>query len=122
MNVPVKTRRFSRGLEVDLHTCREGTPRTAIHTHDFVEFGYVVRGNAMYHIGRRQEFAMLAGMAMIEYLTRVRVRRACELLETTPAAVTDICFRVGFNDLSHFIRTFRKTVGTTPTDYRRKSR
>jgi AraC-like DNA-binding protein len=291
MNIPVKTRQFPDGFEADLHTCKEPGPTTPVHTHNFVEIGFITKGRARHHLARNQENPVLAGdvfiidrfqphyytethnlevcylllgpatfnksledfkhistatgifpshsnqlilsspclhpaqetareietiiakvrheltrrnwgyqlmveallielfvainrltnearankilpdfddinhqrinavltfidrhfvddlhlsdlarcaclhpqylcrifkektgMSMVEYLTHVRIGRARDLLKSTNDPVTDICFRIGFNDLSHFIRTFRKITGTTPLDFRRKSR
>ena len=33
--------------------------------------------------------------------------------------VTDVCFKVGFNELPYFCRTFKKYTGTTPAYYKR---
>jgi AraC-like DNA-binding protein len=35
--------------------------------------------------------------------------------------ITDICFRVGFGDLSHFEKTFKRLVGSNPREYRRQA-
>lgn len=44
------------------------------------------------------------------YLIRLRITYAAELLRTSMLSVTQICHRVGFNSLSHFIATFRRHV------------
>ncbi len=54
------------------------------------------------------------GMTFQEYITRSRIRQAATLLRHLYAPVTD----VGFNDLSHFSRTFRRYVGIRPSEYR----
>jgi hypothetical protein len=41
-----------------------------------------------------------------------------ELLRTTDLDITDIAFRVGFNDSSYFIQAFKKKNGMTPKQYR----
>jgi AraC-like DNA-binding protein len=40
-------------------------------------------------------------------------------LRNPRASVTDIAFAVGFNDLSHFARMFRRYVGLCPSKYRK---
>jgi len=54
----------------------------------------------------------------IEYLNMQRIEYACYALSTTDEPITTIALSCGFNDLSYFIRTFRKYKGTTPGQYR----
>ena len=53
----------------------------------------------------------------IEYLNICRIEHACYQLITTGQSVTDVAFSCGFNDLSYFIKTFRRYKGTTPKRY-----
>jgi transcriptional regulator GlxA family with amidase domain len=57
-----------------------------------------------------------------EYLTRLRIDRARELLTVTNRAVTDICFDVGFTSLGSFSTLFRRQVGVSPAELRRRVR
>ena len=59
------------------------------------------------------------GVPFHEYLEGVRVAQAKALLADRYARITDVAYAVGFNDLSHFDKTFRKMVGQSPTEYRR---
>ncbi|NIC07557.1 helix-turn-helix transcriptional regulator [Billgrantia bachuensis] len=52
------------------------------------------------------------------YLLERRIAEAKRLLANPRMSVTDVCFSVGFRDLSYFTRTFQKHVGHTPTLYR----
>ena len=56
----------------------------------------------------------------MHYLVAYRVMKGMELLRTTDLDVTEIAFRVGFNDSSYFIQAFKKKVGMTPKQYRNK--
>ena len=53
----------------------------------------------------------------IDYLNYYRIERACYQLLTTNASITDVAYASGFNDLSYFIKTFKKYKGTTPKKY-----
>jgi len=53
-----------------------------------------------------------------DYLTNVRISHACQLLTKTTNSVAEICFACGFNNLSNFIRIFKKKKNNTPSDYR----
>ncbi len=58
----------------------------------------------------------------IEYVNNYRIERACEQLLSTEMSITDIGLNCGFNEISYFIKTFRKAIGTTPHQYRKKAR
>ncbi|MBU3840109.1 MAG: AraC family transcriptional regulator [Candidatus Ruminococcus intestinipullorum] len=53
----------------------------------------------------------------IDYLNYYRIERACYQLMTTELSITEIAFNSGFNDLSYFIKTFKKYKGRTPKKY-----
>lgn len=53
-----------------------------------------------------------------DYLSSVRIDAAKELLKSTNLTVTEIAGKVGYEDLNYFIRTFKKTVGMSPGQYR----
>lgn len=53
----------------------------------------------------------------IEYLNIYRIEHACYQLITTDRSVTEIAFSCGFNDLSYFIKTFKRYKGITPKRY-----
>ena len=59
------------------------------------------------------------GIPPYRYLIRLRIDHATELLRESALTVTQICHRAGFNSLSHFITTFHRHVGMSPTQYRR---
>jgi len=54
-----------------------------------------------------------------DYLTRLRIQKACDLLQSTPDSITAISYQVGFNDSAYFSRVFRKITGRPPQEYRR---
>jgi len=53
----------------------------------------------------------------IEYLTRVRLDRAKELMKNSDLSIKEICFKVGFADPNYFSHTFKKTEKLTPSEY-----
>ena len=53
-----------------------------------------------------------------EYLIRLRMTKACGLLQTTEKAIEEIGRTVGYRNNSHFSATFRRFYGISPTDYR----
>lgn len=58
------------------------------------------------------------GVTPHQYLLRARVRHAAQLLLDTRLPVTEVAYRVGFGDLSNFVRTFHKLVGCPPLRFR----
>lgn len=64
-------------------------------------------------------FREATGFAPIQYLLRTRIAAACYLLSTTRDSITDIAFRVGFNDSNYFARQFHRLLGITPRAYRK---
>jgi AraC-like DNA-binding protein len=63
-------------------------------------------------------FKQHAGVSFVRYVTEMRINRACELLAKRNLSVTDICFQVGFNNVSNFNRHFLALKGMSPTRYR----
>lgn len=63
-------------------------------------------------------FSEMTGKTPIEYLNSYRIERACEQLLTDGRTVTDVCMHCGFNDLSYFVKTFKKYKGITPKQYK----
>lgn len=63
-------------------------------------------------------FKSEVGVPPAQYLKSIRMRKARELLETTPLSVKQILARVGARDKSHFERDFKKKYGLTPAQYR----
>ena len=65
-------------------------------------------------------FKKTFGITFQEYLIRLRIDRAQQLLANPRLSVTEVAGEAGFGDLSHFTRTFRRYVGTSPSSYRRR--
>jgi YesN/AraC family two-component response regulator len=61
------------------------------------------------------------GLTFRDYVVKLRLQRAAELIKDTRASVTEAAFVVGFNDLSYFARMFRKQFGVAPSHFRTES-
>jgi AraC-like DNA-binding protein len=59
------------------------------------------------------------GEKFVVYLSKVRMEHAKELLRTTSLPIQDVSERTGYQHQMSFIRAFKKTVGTTPGEYRK---
>ncbi|MCQ6560676.1 AraC family transcriptional regulator [Paenibacillus mendelii] len=64
-------------------------------------------------------FKKETGQTFIDFMNEVRIERAMELIRQDSHTITHIGFQVGFHHLSHFIRTFKKRTGITPTEYKK---
>ena len=64
-------------------------------------------------------FRELVGIAPHQYLIRVRLDRALRLLRDG-ASVTDACYDSGFGNLSHFIHSFKRCYGCSPSTLHRR--
>jgi len=63
-------------------------------------------------------FKRETGKNYIEFVTEARIEWAIRLLRETPAKVSEIAKRVGYEDLKHFNRMFKRYTGETPSHFR----
>jgi len=64
-------------------------------------------------------FKSSLGASFKQILSRLRVERAKVLLQEAPnSRITDVCLEVGFGDLSHFEKIFRRITHMTPRDFK----
>lgn len=59
------------------------------------------------------KFKSLTGISYINYVNNLRIQYACELF-ANGCSVSVACEQCGFNNLSYFIKLFKKTTGVTP--------
>lgn len=91
--------------------CTEALSNAAVANH----FGY-----HPYHLNRLLK--SVRGKTVHEYLLLCRINNAKDLLAKSDMAISDICLVSGFRDAAGFSREFKKQVGMTPGEYRKKSR
>ena len=65
-------------------------------------------------------FKKATGLNFTDYLSRVRVEKAKNLLLNPNMRISEVAFAAGFQSLSHFNRVFRRIAGESPTNYRDK--
>jgi two-component system response regulator YesN len=56
-------------------------------------------------------------LTLLNYLTRVRIRKAMELLRTCRYKVYEVADLVGYRDIAYFSTTFKKVAGVSPSEY-----
>ncbi|MEC0172373.1 response regulator [Paenibacillus graminis] len=63
-------------------------------------------------------FKQETGETLFEYLTKVRIEQAKNLLKDPQNKLYEVCYAVGYTDPSHFSKLFKKITGSTPSAYR----
>lgn len=61
----------------------------------------------------------LTGLAPIEFIRELRVKRAAQLLKSGDFNVSQITYMVGMNDARYFSKCFKKAYGVTPSEYKK---
>jgi len=54
-----------------------------------------------------------------DYIRKLRIEKAMNLMDTTSYSLTEIAYLTGFSDQSHFTRIFKKQTGQNPSVYRK---
>ena len=67
-----------------------------------------------------RRFKRLFQLTPQQFLLRVRLNAACQMLVSTDRSVSQIALRTGFYDQSYFTKHFWRQMGMTPSGYRRK--
>lgn len=70
----------------------------------------------------RKMFKEYTGMSPGKYIQSVKMEAAKDLLIYTDETVKEIAFKLRYEDMSHFINTFKSTTGSTPAQYRKANK
>jgi AraC family transcriptional regulator len=118
------------GLPVVRRSTRIELYRRLARARDFMEAGYTQpigladmaeqANMAQHHFLRL--FKKTFGRTPHQYLTNLRIERACRLLAQTELTVTQICYDLGFESPPSFALLFRRHMGVTPTEFRMNAR
>jgi PAS domain S-box-containing protein len=65
-----------------------------------------------------RRFKRILGSTPTDFIRSIRIQAACQLLADSALSITEIAYKTGFFDHSHFNRIFSKEVGLSPTRYR----
>ena len=95
---------------------------------EFIESNYTEKLTVdqlakMFYIGRRtfeRRFKKATTNTVIEYIQRVKIEAAKKMLETSRENVNDVMYNVGYSDSKAFRNTFKKVVGYSPLEYKKK--
>ncbi|WP_050479425.1 helix-turn-helix domain-containing protein [Herbaspirillum rhizosphaerae] len=72
--------------------------------------------------GFHRMFRRHTRMTMVDYLSRLRIGRACSLLIASSQAISSIASEVGYTNLSLFNRQFARIKGEAPSAFRKRHR
>jgi AraC-like DNA-binding protein len=65
-------------------------------------------------------FRHLMGRSPVDYVIRLRINRAAEMLRREPLRISEISETVGFTDSNYFSRQFHRVMGISPREYRNR--
>ena len=65
-----------------------------------------------------EKFKEVTGINFVDYIARIRVAKARDLLQNPTLRISEIAFAVGFQSLSQFNRVFKKLTRKSPTQFR----
>lgn len=65
-----------------------------------------------------RSFRKHTGMSFVHYVNSLRIELACQHLSQDDLTITDICYAIGFNNVSNFNRQFRAAKGMPPSKFR----
>lgn len=82
----------------------------------------VVAATSLSRPGLNLAFQKHVRCSVVDYIRRLRLRRALDLLRTTDASLGEIADRCGYRDLQHFRVSLRRSEGLSPRAWRRRHR
>ncbi|MCK5801844.1 MAG: helix-turn-helix domain-containing protein [Lentisphaeria bacterium] len=86
------------------------------HYRDSVSLAELAQAGNMSRRNLTRAFRDAMGCSPIQYLLRVRIQRAIELLQEGETTVSEVALAVGFNDSNYFARQFHKVMGYPPRE------
>lgn len=90
------------------------------HCREEIRFEALARELGMSPRNFVRRFKEATGIAPIDYLQRLRIRAARQMIEDDQGSIQEIGLRVGYRDAAHFRDLFKRHTGLAPTDYRRR--
>lgn len=72
--------------------------------------------------GLQRKMKQLMGITPLDFLKEARMKHACLLLKTTDKPVSDVAYACGYSDPKYFSRSFKSSVGKSPTEWREQAK
>lgn len=67
-------------------------------------------------------FKEVTGLTLIQYLNKIKIQNACNMLVNTKLSISEIGTACGFHSSMYFCKIFKQELSATPSEFRRKSR
>lgn len=64
-------------------------------------------------------FKEATGLTLIQYINKIKIQNACNMLTDTDLSILDIAHSCGFNSSMYFCKTFKHAVSVTPSEFRK---
>lgn len=104
--------------QLDLERMQRVCDYITEHIHESLDRDSMARMIHMSGSGFSRFFKAHTGMTFQEFVTDVRISKACLLLASSDAPITELATQCGYGELSTFNRAFKRYRNTTPTKYR----
>jgi signal transduction histidine kinase/DNA-binding response OmpR family regulator/ligand-binding sensor domain-containing protein len=90
---------------------------------DDAEFSVETFSNllGMNRVSLYHKIKSLTNLSPREFFTTIRLKRAAQLIKESGLTITEIAYKVGFKDSSHFSKLFKKQFGKTPKEFMKES-
>ena len=83
--------------------------------------GEMAQAAAVSRSGLQRKLKQAMGITPQDLMREARIKRACQLLRETDKTVSEVAYVCGFTDPKYFSRSFRQSIGKTPTEYKNMS-
>ncbi len=90
------------------------------HLDEKIHLGEIAKAAYTTHWNICRLFKRHTGLRTTDYVSRLRIEKAKELLMRPNRRISEVAYEVGFQSLTHFNRRFHALVGESPTAYREK--
>jgi len=111
---------LTRSCQVDDAVIVKSQEWIAQHYDEDAPVAAMVRLSGLTERTFKRRFARATGMSPLEYVLALRLEETKHLLETTQDPIEAVANQVGYEDASFFGRLFKRKVGVTPAQYRKR--
>jgi AraC-like DNA-binding protein len=85
-----------------------------------VDIEFIAHNVCMSHSSLYRKIKALTGLSINEYIRKVKMNYAGELLLSGRHTVSEVAFQTGINSITYFRQCFKEEFGTTPSQYAKK--
>jgi AraC-like DNA-binding protein len=108
------------GISASAHLARRAIKFIFEHIEENINVSDIATHLKVSHEHLSRVFKQETGVKPLDYISKEKIRYASELLKTSNQSCKEICEKLGYENSSHFARTFRRVTGTTPNEFRKK--